>query len=104
VGQKQSFHLHVYLQSKYRRRIERFKTLKNHQGKVIFIRAAYIHSTVDLNRYYTVPENIEISEEYALKLHHALEKYFPDIDFSLIVVNNHDQQNIIKKSNSAILY
>ena len=86
------------LQSKYKRRVERFKELKEHQGKVFFIRSAYIHSIVDLNRFYKVEENIEISEDCALRLHEALKRYFPKLDFSLIIINNHEHQCIMVRS------
>lgn len=82
------------LQSKYARRIARFQELVHHQGKVIFIRSAYIFSLEDLNRYYKVSENIEISEDYALRLYIALRDYFPTLDFSLIIINNHEAQNV----------
>ena len=85
------------LQAKYKRRIERFKNLKNHRGKVIFIRAAYIYSTEDMHRFYKIKENIEISEEYALKLYETIKKYFPKLYFSLIIINNHEHQCIIEE-------
>ncbi len=82
------------LQSKYQRRIERFKNLKNHQGKVFFIRSAYIHSIEDRNRFYKIKENIEISEEYALRLYESLKEYFPTLDFTLIIINNHEHKYV----------
>lgn len=82
------------LQSKYTRRIERFKELNKHQGKVFFIRSAYINSLDDIHRFYKMSENIEISEEYALRLYAALTDFFPTLNFSLIIINNHEYQNV----------
>ncbi len=82
------------LQSKYQRRIERFKNLKMHQGKVFFLRSAYFHSIVDKNRFYKIQENIEISEEYAVRLHDVLRDFFPTLDFCLVIINNHEQESV----------
>lgn len=92
-GENGSIYMPI-LQSKYRRRIERFQNLRNHRGKVFFIRAAYVYSTEDRNRFYKIKENIEISEEYALKLYEAIKRYFPNLDFSLIIINNHEHQYV----------
>ena len=78
------------LQSKYQRRIERFKQLNTYKGKVFFLRAAYIYSVEDPHRFYHCEENIEITEEYSLRLYKALGELFPDLDFHLIVINNHE--------------
>ena len=86
-----SFYMEI-LQSKYGRRIERFKNLKRHQGKVFFIRSAYIHSVEDRHRFYRIEENIEISEDYALRLCEAIRQYFPNLNFTLIIINNHEEQ------------
>jgi hypothetical protein len=85
------------LQSKYKRRIGRFRNLKNHRGKVFFIRAAYIYSDIDESRIYKTKENVEISEEYALRLLEALKRYFPNLDFFLIIINNHEYKNFIEE-------
>lgn len=80
------------LQSKYKRRIERFKKLKEHRGHVFFMRSAYVHSITDNHRFYKIKENIEISEDYALRLHETLKKKFPTLNFTLIIINNHEHE------------
>lgn len=93
------------LQDKYSRRIARFKNLNEHQGKVFFIRSAYINSLDDINRFYKISENIEISDNYALRLYEALRAFFPTLDFNLIIINNHETQNVTieKRINDCIL-
>lgn len=83
------------LQSKYKRRIERFKNLEGHQGKVFFLRSGYINSVEDKNRCYKIPENIEITEEYALRLHAALKDFFPTLNFCLVIINNHEEESVV---------
>lgn len=92
-GSHSSFYMPILL-SKYKRRIERFKKLKEHHGHVVFMRSAYINSIEDLNRFYKIKENIEISEDYALRLYETLNNYFPTLNFSLVIINNHKHQNL----------
>ncbi len=75
------------LRSKYQRRIERFRNLNHYEGKVCFLRAAYIRSDDDENRFFKSKDNVEITPEHALKLYNAIEKRFPSLDFSLIIIN-----------------
>jgi len=77
---------------KYTRRIDRFRQLQDYSGKVIFIRAAYIYSLTDPHRYYKVAENVEITPESSLKLYNILKKFFPKLNFSLIIINTHDRK------------
>lgn len=92
------------LQSKYKRRIERFKKLREHQGHIFFLRSAYAHSLDDIHRFYRVKENIEISEDYALRLHETLQNFFPKLNFTLIIINNHEHEYVqVEKSISDTL-
>lgn len=75
-------------QSKFQRRIERFRQLKNFSGKVYFLRFAYQKSMVD--GFYHCAENVEISDEYALRLYSLIEKRNPNLDFTLIIINHHN--------------
>ncbi|HSX04685.1 MAG TPA: DUF1796 family putative cysteine peptidase [Rhabdochlamydiaceae bacterium] len=75
---------------KCQRRINRFRQLANYQGKVFFVRTAYPGSLSDPHRIWKVKENIEITYEYAAKLHQALKKCFPKLDFELIIINSYD--------------
>lgn len=75
------------LKQKYQRRIQRFRNLNSYQGKVFFIRNAFIYSMTDPNRFFKFKENLEISEEYAYRLYQALRNFFPDLDFELLIIN-----------------
>lgn len=75
------------LKQKYQRRIHRFKLLKHHLGKVFFIRYAYVYSMTDPHRFYKFKDNLEISEEYALRLYQTLKFIFPALDFDLLIIN-----------------
>ena len=75
---------------KCQRRINRFRLLANYQGKVFFVRTAYPYSLTDPHRIWRIKENIEITYEYADKLHRALKKCFPELAFELIIVNGYD--------------
>lgn len=79
------------LKEKYQRRIDRFRSLRTYPGKVIFIRSAYKYSTTDPHRFYKFEENLEISEEFTLKLYQALYHFFPELDFDLIILNTGEQ-------------
>ena len=85
------------LRSKYLRRIERFRQLKNYPGKVFFLRSAYIYSVEDSHRAYKFKENIEISDKQSLKLYDSLKRFFPNLDFSLLVINNHELDSVVEE-------
>jgi hypothetical protein len=76
---------------KCQRRIDRFRQLANYQGKVFFVRTAHPYSASDPARVWKFKENIEITCEYAEKLHTTLKKCFPKLDFELIIMNGYDQ-------------
>src|SRR3989339_489927 len=78
---------------KYERRINRFRELKSYRGKVFFIRFANKHA-LEPNIYYKIKENLEITEIDSLNLNTALKKYFPQLDFQLIIVNVHEKEEI----------
>ena len=78
------------LKQKYTRRIDRFYSLKDYQGKVYFIRNAYIYSTTNLHRFFQCSANIEITEDYAMRLYQALKFVFSDLDFDLLVINSNE--------------
>jgi hypothetical protein len=75
---------------KCQRRIDRFRLLGDYHGKVFFVRTSYPESLTNAQRVWKIKENIEISYEYAEKLHHALKVYFPSLNFRLIVMNTSD--------------
>jgi len=80
---------------KCQRRINRFRQLANYQGKVFFVRTAYPYSLSDPHRIWKIEENIEITNEYADKLHKALKKCFPELDFALIIMNAYDESGFL---------
>ena len=82
------------IQEKYDRRIQRFRELKNHKGKVVFIRVAY-----DLSHggpVYWWQENYgSIHAENAAILKCALDRFFSDLNFTLVIVN-YVEENVPK--------
>lgn len=83
--------------SKFQRRIDRFRQLEHFKGKVFFIRTSWYDCTVDPYLSYRCYENIDISDEYALKLFEALKRRFPVLDFSLIIQNHSYGRGIVVK-------
>lgn len=90
------------LKHKYVRRIDRFKSLKYYRGKVFFIRYAYLYSTTDPNRFYKFEDNLEISKEYALRLHRSLKCIFPNLDFELIIINRSESDRFQEQEKAGI--
>ncbi len=90
---------------KCQRRINRFKQLAKYQGKVFFVRTAHPNSLSDPNRVWKIEENINITYEYAEKLHNTLKKCFPELDFKLIIMNGYDKSGftVEKRSSNRIL-
>ena len=85
------------LQEKYNRRIERFRNLKNFTGKVIFFRHSYKYSVSDPWRIFKCNDNLEISDSYSINLYNSLKKYFDKLNFTLIIINNHNENNIVEE-------
>jgi len=67
------------IKEKYERRIARFDSIKNFKGKVFFVRCFQIDP-----RYQGEPG---WNADKARALYDALKRYFPDLDFELIVVS-----------------
>jgi len=76
------------LVDKYQNRVQRFRQLRSYNGKVVFVRFANKYS-LEPNLYYRCKDNLEITEGSALLLYDALKKYFPGLDFYLVIVNTH---------------
>lgn len=68
------------IKEKYTRRINRFRELRQHPGKIFFIR----------NFTWDEEGQIAHNNEQALELKEALERYFPLVNFTLIVVTYKD--------------
>lgn len=77
------------LKERFTRKIERFKRIRNYSGKVFFIRESWDLST---NRNYNFPDagNLEMSRGYASELFEALKRFFPKVDFDLVIINRED--------------
>jgi hypothetical protein len=73
------------IKEKYLRRINRFKTLNQYEAKVFFIRVP-VQSDVD-PRISVTKEQCRISEGDAIKIRNQLKRYFPCMDFKLIIIN-----------------
>ncbi|HSW71923.1 MAG TPA: DUF1796 family putative cysteine peptidase [Chlamydiales bacterium] len=80
-----AFHLQE-ITPKYERRIERFRKLREYKAKVIFIRSAYFFSTGE-HYYWWNPDQAYITNEQAVTLKKALDRFFPLLDFKLVIVN-----------------
>ncbi len=86
------------LVEKYQNRVARFRQLKNYEGRVFFVRFANKYS-LEPNVYYRHKDNLEITEEAALLLYEALRKYFPQLDFYLVIVNTHRELELEEEGN-----
>lgn len=71
---------------KYDRRTNRFRELRNYQGKVFFIRAAYDLQN-DPNLYWGIEDIEQITTEQALEIKKTLDRYFPNLNFTLVILN-----------------
>jgi hypothetical protein len=89
-------------QEKYMRRINRFRDLS---GKVVFLRHSYKYSMTDPHRVYKCEDNLNISDDFAIKLYNVIANYFNKLDFTLICVNNHDKNELseYKKINDNLI-
>lgn len=85
------------LKQKYKRRIDRFYSLRSYPGKVYFMRNANIHSTTDPHRFFRCSSNLEITDDYALRLYEVLKCVFPDLDFDLLIVNPSDGNSLVEQ-------
>jgi len=79
------------ISNKYKRRIQRFRDIKNYKGKVIFIRSAFDFNN-EKNPYWGDPSQAFVTAAQAQNLKNCLERYFPDIDFLLVIINHADQE------------
>jgi len=71
---------------KYGRRIDRFRRLDNYSGKVFFIRKSFAAAEAP-SFYWPSKDLLNISFEHALELKQVLKKRFPNLDFSLVIMN-----------------
>lgn len=81
------------LKEKYSRRIQRFRNLNDYIGKVFFVRCACRASMTSPLRFYRFKDNLELTEDYALRLYQALKFFFPKLDFDLIIINCSDGES-----------
>ena len=72
--------------SKYERRIARFRKLGEYAGKVIFIRTAYDVQNGGIY-YWWNDDQQRITAEQAKTLKMALDRFFPLLDFTLVIIN-----------------
>ncbi|MES2121847.1 MAG: DUF1796 family putative cysteine peptidase [Chlamydiota bacterium] len=71
---------------KSQRRVDRFRDLRSYRGKVFFIRAACPNAE-NPDAVYTDKDNLYITDDYSRLLYQTLKSKFPDLDFTLIVMN-----------------
>lgn len=74
------------MHTKYTRRINRFRSLGGYRGKVFFIRAANDVQN-DPNYYWFESMEEKITSDQALELKQTLSDYFPNLNFTLVIVN-----------------
>lgn len=74
------------VQQQYERRIRRFREIRNHAGKVIFFRIAN-DFVLDPNPYWKEEGVDKITADQAVELRDALKRFFPTLDFMLVIVN-----------------
>lgn len=74
------------MHAKYHRRIHRFRQLRDYPGKVFFIRAAYDLQN-DPNLYWGTKDIERITAEEAQQLKDTLDGYFPELNFTLVIIN-----------------
>lgn len=79
---------------KSQRRIDRFKSLGSYQGKVFFIRAACPNAE-NPKAVYTDAENLHITNDYSVLLYQTLKNKFPELDFTLIIMNFFNQDDVL---------
>jgi len=78
------------IQTKYQRRIERFRQLRHCSNKVFFIRVAFEYLN-EPNPYWK-KEGIEIiTATQAIEIKEALHRYFPDLNFTLVIINYQEE-------------
>ena len=63
----------AHINQKYARRIARFESLKSYKGKVFFMRS--------------FASDLDYQNDSALKLRDALRRFFPNLNFVLVIVN-----------------
>lgn len=71
---------------KYQRRIERFRSLRDSDVPLVFIRSSWSLST-HANYHFPSPDNLELTQEYAFRLYNELCKYFHKNKIFLIILN-----------------
>jgi hypothetical protein len=86
---------------KYGRRVDRFRRLNNYAGKVFFIRKSSA-SAASPAFYWPSKDLLNISFEHAFELKQVLKKRFPNLDFSLVIVNFCDHRTTIKVTDDII--
>ncbi len=78
------------VQTKYRRRIERFRQLDYYQDHVFFLRAAYDFNN-DPQVYWGQRSQAQIGKEQAIEIKKHLDQFFPHLDFTLVILNYSDE-------------
>ncbi|HSX12957.1 MAG TPA: DUF1796 family putative cysteine peptidase [Chlamydiales bacterium] len=71
---------------KYDRKITRFRNLNDYKGKVFFIRTAWDLS-LDSNHFWNTGGIEKITYWQAAELKDALKRFFPSLNFDLVIVN-----------------
>lgn len=92
----------LYMKSKYKKKIARFRNLNQYLGKVFFIRTAW-DLALDSNHFWNQEGIGKITIFQAKELKNALDCFFPDLDFILVIVNYEEENDQIIKEINGIL-
>lgn len=83
------------LNIKYDKRIKRFRLLSYYKDKIFFIRTSFTGSVTNPSRYSLFKDLLEISDVEATKIYNALKNRFPNLNFTLLIINTHDGPEVI---------
>ena len=91
------------LQTKLKKRVDRFHNLADYNGTVIFIRT--VIQPYYKPEWYWFDRCVERDEkEFSLKLHGVLKNLFPNLNFKLIIVSQAEGQNRIEDFDAIKIY
>lgn len=74
------------IREKYARRVARFRAIRDHDGPVFFLRVSYDFQNGGAN-YWWDEKHLPTNARQAEELRDALKRYFPGLNFTLILIN-----------------
>ena len=95
------------LNSKFKKRISRFKDLNKYKGTVVFVRLVFdsvVYREERPDLYWYKEDQLYSDHEISLKLYDALKKLFPRLDFSLVMIRKSEIPSIHNLSENIVEY